>query len=200
MYTSVEAARLLGVTPRTIQIWADSGVLQARKTSGGHRRFQESILEAFLQKLDADNQTAVANDKPEPSANPRNAAFNILIAEDEPDLRTLYEMTMEGWDLPLQVATVKDGYEALIRLGVERPDMLIADLNMPNMDGFSMLNAIASAGDTIKTHIVVVTALSPSDIALRGGLPKNITVFHKPIPFDQLQKLVRETIQRKSRV
>ena len=92
---------------------------------------------------------------------------------------------------------VKDGYEALISLGVDRPDMLIADLNMPNMDGFYMLNAISNAGDAINTDIVVVTALSPADIQARGGVPDNITMFHKPIPFAQLQQLISDNIKRK---
>ena len=198
MYTSVEAAELLGVTPRTIQIWADSGVLQARKTSGGHRRFQESVLEAFLNKLDDENQGAASETMEQPA--PESTTYRVLIAEDEPDLRTLYEMTMESWDLPIEVKVVKDGYEALISLGVDRPDMLIADLNMPKMDGFYMLSAIANASDAIDTHIVVVTALSPADIEARGGVPKNITFFHKPIPFAKLQQLISDNIKIKRKL
>jgi excisionase family DNA binding protein len=195
MYTSVEAAELLGVTPRTIQIWADSGVLQARKTSGGHRRFSESVLEAFLKKLETDSQGA----QPEAAKAPaKSRHYQILIAEDEPDLRTLYEMTMEGWELPMEVTAVKDGYEALIRLGVDRPDMLIADLSMPKMDGFYMLNTIVNSGSATDTDIVVVTALTAADIEARGGLPDGITVFHKPIPFEKLQQLIKDKISKRS--
>jgi excisionase family DNA binding protein len=192
MYTSVEAADLLGVTPRTIQIWADSGVLQARKTSGGHRRFSESVLEAFLNQLDSQNTAAA---KAEPAAKP--GRYRVLVAEDEPDLRTLYEMTMEAWDLPIDVKVVKDGYDALIRVGVDRPDMLIADLSMPKMDGFYMINAIVNAENAVNTDIVVVTALSPADIEARGGLPDTVTVYHKPIPFDKLQQLIRDRIEQR---
>lgn len=193
MYTSVEAAELLGVTPRTIQIWADSGVLQARKTSGGHRRFPESVLEAFLNKLDKDSQGEKAT-----QVSPQSRDYRVLIAEDEPDLRTLYEMTMEGWDLPMEVTAVKDGYEALIRLGVDRPDMLIADLSMPKMDGFYMLHTIVNSGNATDTDIVVVTALTNADIEARGGIPEGITVFHKPIPFEKLQQLIKDKIKKRS--
>jgi excisionase family DNA binding protein len=193
MYSSLEAARLLGVTTRTIQIWADSGVLPARKTSGGHRRFQESVLEAFLKKLEADN--ASAGEKVSAAS---SNGYRILIAEDEPDLRTLYEMTLEGWDLPSEVNVVKDGYEALIRLGIDRPDMLITDLNMPKMDGFHMINTIVSANNSVNTCIVVVTALSQHDIEVRGGLPNSVTVLYKPIPFQRLHQLISEKIQQKN--
>lgn len=192
MYTSVEAARLLGVTPRTIQIWADSGVLQARKTSGGHRRFSESVLEAFVKNLEQESKVPARQKK-----STESQAYRILIAEDEPDLRTLYEMTMEGWDLPIEINVVKDGYDALISLGVDRPDMLIADLNMPKMDGFHMLNAIVNANKDIDTEIVVVTALNQHDIDTRGGIPKSVKVLHKPIPFQQLKQLITEKIKQK---
>jgi CheY-like chemotaxis protein len=121
----------------------------------------------------------------------------VLVAEDEPDLRTLYEMTMEAWDLPIDVKVVKDGYDALIRVGVDRPDMLIADLSMPKMDGFYMINAIVNAENAVNTDIVVVTALSPADIEARGGLPDTVTVYHKPIPFDKLQQLIRDRIEQR---
>jgi len=193
MYTSVEAARLLGVTPRTIQIWADSGVLTARKTSGGHRRFQESVLEAFLQKLETDQQPV----EEKQNSQSGQEKYRVLIAEDEPDLRSLYEMTMQAWNLPMDLKVVKDGYEALIRLGIDRPDMLITDLNMPNMDGFHMLSTICSTSKAFNTEVVVVTALSKRDIEARGGVPESVTVLYKPIPFEQLKLMISNNIQYK---
>jgi len=194
MYTSVEAAELLGVSPRTVQLWADSGVLRARKTSGGHRRFPESVLEAFLQSFDTEERAA--NALPSPTSKP-SGVYRILIAEDEPDLRTLYESTMEGWGLSLDIKAVKDGYEALILLGIDNPDLLIVDLNMPKMDGFYMINTIVAAGHLIDTEIVVITALTKGDIAARGGLPDNITIYHKPIPFNKLQQFICTKIDSK---
>jgi len=41
------------------------------------------------------------------------------------------------------------------------------------------------------TDIVVVSALSPSDVAERGGLPDGVHLFTKPVPFDVLEQLVR---------
>jgi excisionase family DNA binding protein len=197
MYTSVEAADLLGVSPRTIQLWTDSGVLQARKTSGGHRRFPESVLEAFLQTLNAEDRPLEDSLSPLPTK-PFDV-YQVLIAEDEPDLRTLYESTMASWGLPLNVKSVKDGYDALIRLGVDRPDLLIVDLNLPKMDGFHMLNAIHNAEGLVNTQIVVITALSKSDIINRGGIPDGIPVYHKPIPFKRLQQFIKTKIDDKRR-
>jgi excisionase family DNA binding protein len=196
MYTSLEAAKLLGVSPRTIQLWTDNGILKAQKTSGGHRRFPESVLEEFLNSQNTDCVES-ADDPPKPATATVKSGelYRVLVAEDEPDLRTLYESTMESWGLPLSITTVKDGYDALIRLGADQPDMLIVDLNLPKIDGFHMINAVVNESrDMVKSEIVVITALSKNDIINRGGLPNGVTIYHKPIPFTELQLLIKAKI------
>jgi hypothetical protein len=54
-----------------------------------------------------------------------------MIVEDDKRVRRLYELTMSHWGLPLQITMARDGFEALLRIGRRRPDVLIADLNMP---------------------------------------------------------------------
>lgn len=187
LYTSKEAASLLGVTPRTIQLWSDSGILQAHKTPGGHRRFTTSALEALSVQFDEDaKEQAVAE------------TLRVLIAEDEPDLQKLYEMTMSGWDLPLELNIVKDGYEALVQFGKTQPHVLILDLNMPRMDGFHMLSVINNLIGASDTEVIVVTALSKGDIADHGGVPDGIKVFSKPIPFEDIESLLNKRVEQLS--
>jgi len=38
LYTTTKVAKIFGVTPRTVQMWADSGMIRVTKTLGGHRR------------------------------------------------------------------------------------------------------------------------------------------------------------------
>ena len=180
MYTTVEAARIIGVTPRTIQLWADAGVLSARKTPGGHRRISASVLKAFVKQLE------------EKESNEEQETLRVLVAEDEPDIRKLYQITMSTWDIPLQLTFAKDGYEALIRIGQQRPDILIVDLNMPHMDGFHMIKALKKDPDYQDMDIFVVSALSPESISSRGGLPDGVVVYGKPIPFEKLETHIRE--------
>lgn len=44
-----QAAKLLGVHPSTVRLWADKGILPVRRTEGGHRRFRRSDLEIWIQ-------------------------------------------------------------------------------------------------------------------------------------------------------
>lgn len=61
--TTAEAARSLGVSIRTIQLWVDGGVLAAWKTVGGHRRILLDSVERFRASTGAAGIVAVASVK-----------------------------------------------------------------------------------------------------------------------------------------
>jgi excisionase family DNA binding protein len=186
--TTREAAELLGVALRTAQLWAESGLLEAWKTDGGHRRITRASIERLLNTPSTkDTSLRRRADDQVPLAPP--APFNILVVEDDFTLRRLYEIKLRAWPMQPIVASAGDGYEALIRLGVLKPDLLIADLQMPGMDGFRMLRTIKASPELTNVSIVVVSGLDAEDIALHGGVPDGIPVLPKPIPFDRLRTI-----------
>lgn len=182
-----EAAARLGVSLRTAQLWVESGVLRAWKTAGGHRRILKRSVDTILEE----RQRAIEY----PTT---TGEFRILVVEDDPDLLKLYRLHISGWELPVLLTTAKNGFEGLIRIGEAKPDLLIADLNMPGIDGFRMIRTLSANPDFRDMDIIVVTALSKNEIADRGGLPKNIRIFVKPAPFSTLEQLVRDSIGRRS--
>jgi excisionase family DNA binding protein len=184
-----DAAERLGVALRTVQLWVESGVLPAWKTAGGHRRIAKSAVEKLMEERRvAIGGNSAKADTPQP--------FRILVVEDEPDLLRLFTMVIEDWGLPVEMRTATNGFEALVRIGEQCPDLMITDLNMPGMDGFRMIRSLRNFGEGLETlEIVVVTALGPQDIENRGGLPEGVRVFIKPVPFAELEQLVRERLQ-----
>lgn len=195
--TTREASEILGVSLRTAQLWVESGLLEAWKTSGGHRRISRDSVERLLfnpaMRANARQETA-AGGTPAKSAAPAETEnpLLILVVEDSSALRRLYELTLARWPFPVRVMTASDGHEALIRLGLHRPDLLIADLNMPKMDGFHMLDAIRAIPELNDMAIVAVTGLDPKEILERGGVPEGVRVLPKPIPFGELQVIASE--------
>ena len=189
--TTREAAERLGVAVRTIQLWVESGVLSAWKTAGGHRR----ITRASLDELLASRVGAVAKTA---SAPKDNGPFRVLVVEDDPSLQMLFQMVLEGMEVPLQVELADNGFDALLKMGVNAPHMLITDLNMPGMDGFSMIRHLRESSQWTALPIVVVSALSARDIEARGGLPADIPRFGKPLPFQDLEALIRVEVARRA--
>lgn len=122
------------------------------------------------------------------------AALKLLVVEDEADLLKLYRLQVEGWGLPVELLTAANGFEGLVRIGENRPNLLVTDLNMPGMDGFRMIRSLRANPDFANMEIVAVTALGKEEIADRGGLPEDVRVFTKPVPFSELERLVCERL------
>lgn len=190
--TTREAAQMLGVALRTVQLWVEAGVLRAWKTAGGHRRIMRNSVEELLRQRVVAIGEAPSGEAGEERGEHR---FRILVVEDEPALLRLFKLQFDGWKLPVELVTATNGFEGLIRIGERHPDLLISDLNMPGMDGFRMIRQLRSSPDYKDLQIVVVTALGKQDIADRGGLPKDVRVFTKPVPFSELERIVRAGIE-----
>jgi excisionase family DNA binding protein len=179
--TSKQAASLLEVTTRTIQLWSESGVLKAWKTVGGHRRFNLEDIKALKAEL-----------KQETSAAVEHKLVRVLVIEDEPDLIMLYKMTIEGWNLPIILQTASDGFQGLIQIGAWKPDIVITDIQMPNVNGIHMLKSLTKMEELNDIVVMAVTGLSKAEITKEGGLPAGIPVFTKPIPFDEIEKIISQ--------
>ena len=192
--TTREAAALLGVSLSTAQLWAESGLLEAWKTGGGHRRISRQSIERLLANPPTRHVPAEVTrkrrvtDVAQLNAKPPTP-FNILVVEDDATLRRLYEIKLRGWPMKPRISTAGDGYEALIRMGDSKPDLLIADLQMPGMDGFRMLHTVSTAPELAGLAIVVVSGLDMEEIIQRGGIPEGIPVLPKPVPFDRLRAI-----------
>lgn len=174
--TTRQAALRLGFSLGTVQNMVESGALEAWKTSGGHRR----IPVASIDKLLARRRNLT------PGTQDTGAPIDILIAEDDPTLQLLYQLTMEGWDLPIKLRIVANGFDGLLQVGQQVPDILIADLMMPGMDGFEMIRNLRANPTLARMDIIVVSAIEREEIAQKG-LPPDVTVFGKPIPFHEIK-------------
>jgi excisionase family DNA binding protein len=199
--TTQEAAKLLSVSLRTAQLWVESGLLEAWKTDGGHRRISRQSIESLLAKTSGNSALqAVVESQSEKRLEQKKQSdeLTVLVVEDEPALRRLYEIKLRGWQLPIKVISADDGYEALILIGKNKPDLLITDLHMPGMDGFRMINTICSMSELSDVEIVVVSGLDAAEIARRGDIPKGIPILPKPIPFDRLRTIAGDLLLKRN--
>ena len=181
-----EAARLLGVSNTTIQIMVERGELEAWRTRGGHRRISLESLERL--KAQRSNRAGRRTEA---------STLHVLLVEDDIPLRTLYAHTIASWSLPVDVAVAGDGMEALLLIERRRPDVLIMDLMMAPIDGFQLLRTLRQHREFNAMAVVAVTGLDDAEIAARGGLPKGVVLYKKPVPFEKLQGFIESSLLRK---
>ena len=91
-------------------------------------------------------------------------AINILLAEDERTLATIIKDTLEGQGFIVTVAS--DGEEALRLYASSRPDVLVADVMMPRLDGFELVRRIRKHDPL--TPVIFLTARSAVNDVVHG--------------------------------
>ena len=92
----------------------------------------------------------------------------ILVADDSPTIRKFvsFALTMKGY----QIIPVCDGMEAIEKLPVEKVDLVITDLNMPNVDGFELIKTIRENDEYKEIPIIILSSLSGSEEIEKGML------------------------------
>ena len=80
----------------------------------------------------------------------------ILVVDDTVDTRDLLHLYLTGEGFT--VITAADGGEGLYRAIADRPDLIITDINMPNLDGVSMIKQMRAEPELTQTPIIALTA------------------------------------------
>lgn len=124
--------------------------------------------------------------------------FRVLVVEDDENLLRLYRSRLAGWPMAPSVSLANGGVSGLLMMGRCSPDLLITDLSMPGMDGFTMLQDLRHTPELRHTTIVVVTGLDTEELARKGGVPEGIEVLPKPVPFDRLRTIATMVAANKS--
>jgi len=117
----------------------------------------------------------------------------LLVVEDTPDILNLLETTLKfkGY----RVVTAKNGEEALEAIEKDHPELIITDILMPKMDGFSLVHRLRIDADTRDIPVVFLSAtyVLPEDkeFALTLGVTRFI---EKPVALDIFLPIIAELL------
>ena len=120
----------------------------------------------------------------------------ILYVEDNPDNRLLVKRILLAEDYSLLEAI--DGKDALNVLKTARPDLILMDINMPDMDGYTLTAKIKSLPGFERIPILALTAN-----VMRGDKEKTLEAgcdgyIQKPLDIDQLTREIEKFLSRRS--
>ena len=127
-------------------------------------------------------------------ASPENKG-TILYVEDNPDNRLLVRRILLSEDYSLLEAT--DAQDALNVLRTAQPDLILMDINMPDMDGYTLTAKIKSMPGFERVPILAVTAN-----VMRGDKEKTLEAgcdgyIQKPLDIEQLTREIEKFLSRR---
>lgn len=181
LLTPSEAAELLHVAPTTIRHWAQNGRLPFITTPGGHRRFtREDILSLMSSSESGESDN-----------------FSILIIEDDKDFADMLVQLLESFFPHVKIAVAYNGFEAGDLLHSFKPELVILDLMMSGINGFSICHRIKSTASTADINVIAMTgALTEENIERITLLGAEICL-GKPLNINLLKETIAELIDNK---
>jgi len=119
----------------------------------------------------------------------------ILIVDDEPTNVDVLsqELEEEGYNL----LTAYDGEEALIKVQEHQPDLILLDVMMPKVDGFTVCRILKGSGKTVLIPVILLTALRGHEDRVQGIEAGADDFISKPFDGDELLAKIRSLLRQK---
>lgn len=182
IFTTHDAARILGIHPFTVGRWIDQGLLKAFRTAGGHRRVRGPDLRRYL----------LEHEMPVPPEldSAGGAKLKLLVVDDEQLALNALKRAFKPMANEVELTMTTSPIEALLLLSELRPDGMLIDINMPDLDGFEVCRRVKAFKSLQDVKLIGMTALHRSDVIgsmLRAGA---VACLEKPVDPKEVLSLV----------
>jgi len=184
-FTTIEVARALGISVRSVQLMVDRGELEAWKTSGGHRRIARASVDNW-------RDSRSLGKSPEVSRGPASDAIAVerrggppeqpcvLLIDDSVHFQKLISLLIRQRFPSVDLRIADDGIAGLALYGELKPQVLIVDILLPGIDGATLITSLRSHPQFASSHLVVVTSLDEVQRAPYAFALEDVPVIHKP--------------------
>jgi len=191
-YTTFQVARMLGVSPPTVVNWINSGLVNAYRTPGGHRRITRDELVNFAQQHNYPLTISPAAE--EPIAEPLER--RVLVVDDEPDFCEVVRdyLTLKGG---FEVDVAHSGFSAGLAIARFKPALVVMDILMPDMDGFEVLKMMREDPEMQEIPVIACTAYRDPQIEQRVREESFQGYIEKPLKLERLQEMIEAAIKEK---
>jgi excisionase family DNA binding protein len=175
--TVSQASKYCKVAPKTIINWIEAGHINAYKTVGGHRRIKQEDLDHFLKehKMPIFNQSS------------EEAKKKILVVDDDRIIVETIVQSLEEDEHGYEIISAADGFEAGIQVSHFKPDVIILDIMMPDINGYEVCKKIKSAPETRHIKIIVLSAYLDEENYKEMKEYGADACFSKPLPLPELK-------------
>ncbi len=117
----------------------------------------------------------------------------VLIVDDEPDMLSMLRLVLEK-KCDCTVLTAPSGTLALSQLQDNRPDVIVSDIKMPDLDGLELLKKIRAQDSTIS--VIIMTGYGTIDMAVQALKDGAYDFLQKPFDKDDIVRVVKNCLER----
>lgn len=117
----------------------------------------------------------------------------VLLVDDDADVRTLSALVLRTAGCDVRLA--EDGTRALEELAAQRPDVVVLDVQMPDVDGWTVLEHIRSTPYLASTRVAMCTVKTPTEDEWRALRLRPDAHLAKPYTITDLEEVVRSLAQ-----
>jgi CheY-like chemotaxis protein len=139
--------------------------------------------------------TKKAPTRPEQEPHPFTKDLRILLVEDNEYLRDTTQILLESEGY--QVGVAADGLSALTAIEIERPDIALIDIGLPELDGYGVARRAREHRICDRTYLIALTGFGQEtdrQRAFEAGFDEHIT---KPIELEQLTRVLQRAVGRR---
>lgn len=119
--------------------------------------------------------------------------YRVLIVDDEPDILSLLSLHLKLNNY--QVFQASNGKKGIETAQLEKPDIIVLDVMMPEMDGFEVAKALKDNPETANTPLIFLTARTQTEDKIKGLMVGADDYLIKPFDFEELQLRIRRSLK-----
>jgi excisionase family DNA binding protein len=160
--------------------WVEKGHIKAYKTVGGHRRIQKGDLYTFM----------TVHNIPIPEQDTSDSRKKILIVDDDKIIVETLVLALEEDEHGYEVLSASDGFEAGLQVSHFKPDLIVLDIMMPDINGYEVCKRIKCSPESKGIKVIVLSAYLDEENFKRMKEYGADACFSKPLPIPDLKREV----------
>ena len=120
----------------------------------------------------------------------------ILLIDDDKDLCEMTKKVLEVYG-GYKVVTAPDGKEGIKAAHMAKPDLILLDINMPQMNGMEVLKLLKESAETIKIPVVMLTAYNEDILKVEASQHYNEDYIVKPVKTEDLVDRIEKVLKKR---
>lgn len=145
--TPTQVAALLSVSPVTVRQWAQRGLIEARLTAGGHRRYTRAAVIDFARRM------AMVL----PDGFVQTGTTRVLVVDDDRELNDGIAAFVRTQFPGIEVAQAYDAFEAGRQVARFKPTLLLLDISMTGIDGSEVCRRVKGDAETGGARVIAMS-------------------------------------------